>query len=102
MDLITAVALDEKALQSRLRNALLDRARINSGTRMLDDRFAQIRAENLDAHFGKAVAERFENANGERINLFAGCTARNPDAQFRLSIFAFVFEQRRQETLLQR
>ena len=69
---------------------------------MFDHRLAQIGAENLDAHFGRTAAKRFQNANGERINFFAACAARHPRAQLRLSIFAFVFEQRRQETFLQR
>src|SRR5213076_732885 len=101
LELVTAVALDEKTPQSSSRNVLLDRARVNSRTRMLDDRFAQIGTENLNAHFRKTAAERFENANGERINLFASGTARHPSTQFRLSISAFVFEQGRQKTLLQ-
>src|SRR5439155_5817822 len=68
---------------------------------MLNDRYTKIGAENLDDHFRKATAERFENADGEGINLFPSGAARHPDAQFRFSIFAFVFEQGRQKTPLQ-
>ena len=53
------------------------------------------------ADFGKLVAKHFEDADGERINLFACGATRYPDAQFSLSIFLFVFEQRRQETFFQ-
>src|SRR5205807_7201381 len=59
MDLVSAVALDEKSFQSRGRNVFLDRAGINSQPRMFDHRFAQISAENLDAHFGRLAPERF-------------------------------------------
>ncbi|PYI58872.1 MAG: hypothetical protein DMC60_11745, partial [Verrucomicrobia bacterium] len=102
MNLVTAVPLHEKSFQSRGRDVLFDRTRINSQARMFDHRLAQIGAENLDAHFGRTAAKRFQNANGERINFFAACAARHPRAQLRLSTFAFVFEQRRQETFLQR
>ena len=44
------------------------------------------------------MAERFENGNGQRINFFACGTPWHPHAQFWLSIFPFLFEQRRQET----
>ena len=37
MDLVTAVAFNKKTFQSRPRNILLDHARVNSQTRMLDD-----------------------------------------------------------------
>src|SRR5256885_1891986 len=59
MDLITAVAFDEKTFQSRGRDVFLDRARINSEPRMFDHRFAQIGTENLDSHFGRLAPERF-------------------------------------------
>ena len=49
----------------------------------------------------RLVAKHFEDADGERINLFTGGATRYPDAQFSLSIFLFVFEQRRQETFFQ-
>ena len=80
MDLIGTIALDEKAIESRPWHIFLDRAWVNSRTRMLDDRFAQVGAENLDADFGKLVAKHFENANSERINLFACGATRYPDA----------------------
>src|SRR5438874_10849216 len=101
MDLVSAVALDEKSFQSRKRNIFFDSAGINSQPRMFDHRFAQIGAENLDAYFGRTAAERFQNANRERINFFAGSATRHPRAHLRLSIFALIFEHRRQETLLQ-
>src|SRR5437764_2192370 len=102
MNLISAVPLYEKSFQSCGRDVLFDRTRINSQARMFDHRLAQIGAENLDAHFGRSAAKRFQNANGKRINFFAACAAWHPRAKLRLSIFAFAFEQRRQETLLQR
>src|SRR5207244_6442278 len=80
MNLIGTIALYEKAIESRPWHIFLDRAWVNSRTRMLDDRFAQVGAENLDADFGKLVAKHFENANSERINLFACGATRYPDA----------------------
>src|SRR5258708_40332560 len=68
---------------------------------MLDDRFAQVGAKNLDADFGKLIAKHFEEADGERVNLFTGGATRYPNAQFSLSIFLFVFKQSRQETFFQ-
>src|SRR5437879_12301714 len=68
---------------------------------MFDHRFAQIGAENLDAYVGRTAAERFQNAYRERINFFATGATRHPRAKLRLSIVAFIFEQRRQETFLQ-
>ena len=56
---------------------------------MFDGRVTQIGAENLDGHLGSALAERFENANGERINFFAGRASRHPNAQLSTAIFAF-------------
>src|SRR5260370_24548685 len=101
MDLVSAVALDEKTLQSRERDVFFDSAGKNSQPGMFDYRFAQIGAENLDAYFGRTAAERLQNAYRERINFFAGGATRHPRAQLWLSIFAFIFEQRRQETFLQ-
>src|SRR5690348_3007891 len=63
MDLVAAVALNEETFQSRRRNVFFDRAGINSQPRMFDYRVAQISPENLNAHFGRAPAERFQNAN---------------------------------------
>ena len=40
MDLVSAIAFNEEALQSSLRNVLLDRARVNSCTRVVDYGFA--------------------------------------------------------------
>src|SRR5207253_2260235 len=101
IDLVRAIALNEKTLQSRRRNIFFDSAGKNSQPRMFDYRFTQIGAENLDAYFGRPAAERLQNAYRERINFFAGGATRHPRAQLWLSIFAFIFEQRRQETFLQ-
>src|SRR5439155_5729040 len=44
-------------------------------------------------------AKRFKNANGERINFFAGRASRHPGAQFTLALF--VFQDRWQKTITQ-
>src|SRR4029079_5983323 len=45
MNLVRTVAFNKKTVQSRARNVLLDRTRVNSQTRMLHHRLAQVGAE---------------------------------------------------------
>src|ERR1041385_1295901 len=101
MDLVTTVAFDEKPLQSRGGDVLFNRAGINPKPRMFDHRVAKVSPENLDLQFGGLGPERFKNTNRQGINFFTGRATGDPRAQLRLSIFALIFEQAREETLLQ-
>ena len=66
---------------------------------MIDHGFAQVGTEDLDTQLRSALAKRFKNANGDRINFFASRAPRHPCAQFILTVF--VFQNRRQKTLAQ-
>src|SRR5262249_46665716 len=88
VDLISAVEFFEETLQTLRRNILFDCAGINAQARTFDCRFAQVRAENLDSHGGGGGAECFQNANGQRIDLFAARASRHPNAQLTLAGFA--------------
>ena len=81
IDAVAALDLEEKAAQAIGRDVALNILGIKAVAGLVDTVFADIRSEDLQRHgHSSAIAQEFEQGDGHRVGLFAGGTARDPNA----------------------
>src|SRR5262249_46329247 len=78
-DLIAAIGITEEAPETFWADIHGDTFRIDSRSRPLDDVLANVSRKDLDLRTTGDVSEVLEQGDGQRISLFSGRTARNPD-----------------------
>ncbi len=79
-NLIAPLGLGEEALQALLGDLTLDARGKAARARLLDDRGAQVRSEDLDRQLAARFAQEFAQANGDRVDLLARRATGDPDA----------------------
>src|SRR5262249_46710302 len=97
--LIVAIHLGEKAARAFGRNVQLDVVGVDAGAGLLEVDLVEVRGQDLDGEVDSMIAEIFQQANGQRVNLLAGGTARHPDANGRVG--RTVLDQTGKNRLLQ-
>src|SRR5437868_5988541 len=98
MDLVVAVDLSEESPKPLWGNVLADVFGVNPGPGFFDARIADIRRKDLSLPMRARLLEKLDQAHSQRISLFAGGTAANPEAQ--RGIMGMGFDQFREDFIL--
>src|SRR5438093_13391812 len=94
--ILSAFHPHKKTSEAVRRDVQRDVLRIPARARLFDGRLADVRAEDLDWRGEAPGAEKFEQANGDRVGLLARGASWNPDAD-RCPRRAIVDDPRRDE-----
>ena len=80
-DFVTALGPAKEPRQTPRRDVLNDALGVQAGARAIDRPAADVCAEDLEGHRRAGVAERLDEANRDRVDLFAARAAGNPHTE---------------------